>query len=193
MSMINRLLIRILSNKVEHNGRLYLEAPTEGWKGNLFGRLVRKQIRRRDQNSAELPASELPKVLRHAATHLQKENKAFQIDISYEHEVEIQILHPYLMKEFTQDRNCFEFGFVVYWAFDPSANNNDQLMRFKALDISKEFVHQEFDDTIDCYALNCKMDFDKARMVVEQIMEEVRAYPKETKFRFDLSVLGALN
>jgi len=184
-----KFILKILSEKTIIDGQIYLIPPEKGLKRKIFNYFSRKVYERNNEHIEKLEISELKNVLNQTVKLFKEKNHLFQIDINHSDWVEIQIIHPAMMKKMNE--NTIEFGFVVHWVFDSMKETNPELMnRMENLFKSYEYIHSKNGKTIDCFSFFCGENIELTYYITEKILFEICGYKNGEKYRYSISDNG---
>ena len=133
---------------------------------------AKAQINRLDEGLKETLAS--------TSKRFEKRNHPFLINVVKDKSVVIQIVHGALVKQTRTFTNYFNYSIHI-----PFYEQDENLSKFKNLDISKEFIFYEWDG-IPFYAYNFGNDQNKTYQWVMSILLKVFGFNKEDIFEFEI-------
>ena len=189
---MNELIIKLVSNKISIDGNIYLQPPQGGLKRKIFDYFSKRQFEKSHKNLENFEIGELINVLKQTQKLFKENNHAFQIDINREQWNDLQIIHPIMITDKIPNEKFKEFGFAVYWTYDPTFDKEKNLHQlFKESDKLKGYEHFH-DEGVDCYTFICWDDLEKVVEISRSILLDVLGHNKKDKYYFSIADNGII-
>ena len=134
--------------------------------------------------------SKIENKMEYALKKFESKNNAFLFSIFHNDTCIVQIVHRSYIEKTRQQFDTF--GFALNLCFDTTSQQETvYLEKFQQLDISKEFVSNNWDG-ISCYAIDFDKNIKNAAKITALILNEIYGLDENSKLKIEVVNQGKL-